>query len=76
MTQQVTIQDASILKEKHVRLRVEKNGCSFQAIGFNLAQKWFSLPKGNIDIAYQPVINEWNGRRSIDLRLKDFKLSL
>ncbi len=69
----IEVLESHILKEKHVRLRLEQNGYRLTAIGFNLAEKWERLPKGTIDIAFQPVFNTWNNQTRIDLRLRDIK---
>jgi single-stranded-DNA-specific exonuclease len=58
----------------------------FECIGFNMADKmgeiWFeALEEGLqshevwIDIAFYPGINEWNGRKSLQLELTDIKKS-
>ncbi len=72
-TKGVKVLRADILKEAHVRFLFEKEDRTFKGIGFNLAEKWFSLNTEMLDIAYQPTFNHWKQRVSIDLRLKDIK---
>ncbi|MEO0900086.1 MAG: single-stranded-DNA-specific exonuclease RecJ [Bacteroidota bacterium] len=74
-TMGVKVLRADILKEKHVRFMLEQNDKVCRAIGFNLAEKWFSLKSDIIDIAYQPTLNKWKQQVHIDLRLKDIKSS-
>jgi len=74
-TKGVKVLRADILKEAHVRFLFEKEDRTFKGIGFNLAEKWFSLNTEMLDIAYQPTFNHWKQRVSIDLRLKDIKSS-
>ncbi|MCI4668993.1 MAG: single-stranded-DNA-specific exonuclease RecJ [Bacteroidia bacterium] len=72
-TKGVKVLQADILKDVHVRFMLEKDDRVFKGIGFNLAEKWFSLKAPVVDLAYQPSFNHWNGRTSIDLRIKDIK---
>ena len=47
---------------------------SFVAIGFGLADKKTLLEKGQpFDIVYQLEENIWNGRASIQMRIKDIQ---
>lgn len=65
--------DSSVLKEKHLRMRLSVAGSSFEAVGFNLSA---CMPQGDtIDIAFSMDINVWNGRRSLRLRIKDLRAS-
>jgi len=63
----------TILKEKHVRLRLMAGGLSFEAIGFNVAD---GIPDSDtLDLAFCLDINVWNGKRSARLRIKDMRES-
>jgi single-stranded-DNA-specific exonuclease len=75
MTREVEVIDARILKEAHLRLRLRKGDRIFDTIGFNMAHKWIALQASEIDIAFQPMFNSWNGNTTIRLRLKDIKNS-
>ena len=56
----------------HLKLRLAKPPVVFEAIAFN---KGFLLKdieeKGKVDVVYNVEENIWNGRRSIELRVKD-----
>ncbi len=53
---------------KHLKLRVS----SFDAIAFNMGHMSAKLKKGtSIDIAYTVDMNVWNGRKSLQLKLRD-----
>lgn len=59
----------------HLRIMVEKNGCTKKIIAFG-----FGKTIGNelmigdtIDIVYEITINEWNGNRELQLKLVDIK---
>ncbi len=57
----------------HLKLRLSHEGRpAIDAIGFGLGQRAAALPS-RIDAAYHPEINEWNGKRSLQLRLLDIR---
>lgn len=55
-----------ILKDKHLKLNLSKNGVRFEAIQFNFAE---SMP-GRIRAAYRLDVNEYNGVSSVQLMLE------
>jgi single-stranded-DNA-specific exonuclease len=63
--------------EDHLKIKVAKNKKSktaFDAIGFNLGEKCEKITDGKkFDIAYSLDLNEWNGIRTLQLRLRDLK---
>ncbi len=62
---------ASIVKERHVRMRLSSGGTVFEAMGFGLADR---IPQADrIDIAFTMDCNQWNGKRSLRLTLKDLR---
>lgn len=62
---------ASIVKERHVRMRLSSGGTVFEAMGFGLADR---VPQADrIDIAFTMDCNQWNGKRSLRLTLKDLR---
>jgi single-stranded-DNA-specific exonuclease len=65
--------DCRRLKEKHLKLKLEANGVRFEAIGFNLAAK--EPASKSVDLAFTPQVNVWNGRKSLQLKLKDLRES-
>lgn len=58
-------------EQNHLKLKVSKDGKVFDAVGFNLAQKIDLTGRDSIDIAYTVDENEWNGRKSLQLKIKD-----
>ena len=49
-------------------------GQSVNAIAFNMASLYPQLsPDKPIDIAYTIILNEWNSRRNLELKIKDIK---
>jgi single-stranded-DNA-specific exonuclease len=73
----VTIDDIrSIGKDgKHLKMKVSQNNSQrFDAIAFGMAPEWGSLDIGTqIDIAFTVDENEWNGRKSLQLKVRDIK---
>lgn len=65
------VEDARILKEQHLKLMLAADGRRFDAIAFNMARRKPAAPE--VDIAFTLDINTWNGRRSLQLRVKDIK---
>ena len=60
---------------KHLKLTVEdERGAAYDAIGFRMGQLQSTLPP-RVDALYQFEANEYNGRTSLQLNLKDIKAS-
>jgi single-stranded-DNA-specific exonuclease len=60
--------------QDHLKLSLRAEGLSFDAIGFNMATSHQAPPQGRARLACIPQINEWQGRTSIQLKLKDLVL--
>lgn len=69
----------SIVGSGHLKMKIKKdNSAIFDAIGFNMHEyepKLRNCRQDNIDIAYVLEENFWNGRRSIQMRLKDIHVN-
>lgn len=60
--------------KNHLKLKVMKDGCNLDLIGFNLGDLLPFLKKGSlIDIAYSLEFNTWQGRTTIQGKLKDIR---
>lgn len=70
---ELNVLQTSTVKERHVRMRLSAGGTVFEAMGFGLADR--VPPADRIDIAFCLVCNQWNGRRSLQLMLKDLRAS-
>ncbi|KAF0107454.1 MAG: single-stranded-DNA-specific exonuclease [Anaerolineaceae bacterium] len=57
---------------KHLKLTLSDGRYTFDAIGFRLGPRLDSLP-GRLDVLYTFEANEYNGRVSLQLNLKDIK---
>jgi len=58
----------------HLKMRLSKGGRTFDAIGFNLAERGSRL-SGAVDLAFSLGWNEWHGRKRLQLSLKDIRVS-
>ncbi len=67
---------SKIVKEKHLRIVVKKEGITMTGIGFNMADKYEHLQNNNpVDIVYTLDENEWENNVSIQLKILDIKPS-
>ena len=65
-----------ILKEQHLRFVLRQDNISLTGIGFGMAEKLPILQmKKPVDIVFKIDENEWNGQRSLQLRMIDLRLS-
>lgn len=65
---------SKIVKENHIRFVLEQNGVRLTGIGFNLAQQFTILEQSKkIDIVFTIDENEWNGNKSLQLKVVDFR---
>jgi single-stranded-DNA-specific exonuclease len=64
------------IKEQHIRFVLQQHDKIFTGIGFNMADK-FPLLQTNVsvDIVYTLDLNEWNGEKTIQLKIIDFRQS-
>jgi single-stranded-DNA-specific exonuclease len=65
------VAEKRVLKDKHLKLILEAGGRRFDAIGFNMADR--APETDRIDCVCFLQMNEWNGRRALQLRLRDFR---
>lgn len=72
----VMISDIRIIgaTKKHLKLKIKAPGPteSIDAVAFNMAGEYGKVqPNTIVDIAYTIDMNEWNGRRNLQLKVKD-----
>jgi single-stranded-DNA-specific exonuclease len=64
----------SVVGQNHLKLKVEQNGSVLDAIGFNMADHLERIGQnGFVDCVYVLEENRWNGKSSLQLRLKDIR---
>lgn len=62
-------------KGDHLQLFVQQGDLRMKAIAFNAGAMFDQLKPGvQLDLAVEPHINEWNGRASVELQVKDIRL--
>lgn len=67
---------SKVVKEKHIRFAVKQNGVSLTGIGFGLYDKMdLLLSNKPIDLVYTLDENEWNGQKSLQLKVIDLRES-
>ncbi len=75
----VTVKNFKLLgrDRTHLKLRLQQdNSQDFDAIGFNLSESANLLKPGDkIDIAYSIDNNTWNGKTTLQLKIKDLKIN-
>ncbi|NLG86454.1 MAG: single-stranded-DNA-specific exonuclease RecJ [Firmicutes bacterium] len=57
----------------HLRLELNHKGQTLPAIGFRLGDMAGQLSTGLADVVCLPMITEWQGLQSVELRLKDIR---
>lgn len=65
-----------VVKESHIKFSLRQNNYTFSGIGFNMVEKFDLLVgKRPLDVVFTLDINEWNGEKSLQLRVCDIRLS-
>jgi single-stranded-DNA-specific exonuclease len=60
----------------HIVFKIRQKQKIIPAIGFNMSEHYEKLIKGlPIDLAYAVEINEWQGRKTVQLNIRDIKMS-
>lgn len=58
----------------HLQLRVRQDGAHRKAIAFFAGEMAEQLrDRSRVRLAFEPVLNEWNGRTSVELKVVDWK---
>jgi hypothetical protein len=60
-------------ENQHAKLRVAAGGHTLEAVWWNC--RGAPLPKDSFDLACTPTINEYNGRRAVQLKVLDWRPS-
>lgn len=67
---------SKIVKEDHIKFTLQQNNIVFGGIGFGMADKFSLLVlKKPLDIVFTLDENEWNGNKTLQLKIIDMKLS-
>jgi single-stranded-DNA-specific exonuclease len=67
---------SKVVKDAHLRFVVRQDHYTMAGIGFNMADKMCLLTQDKpLDIVFKIDENEWNGQKSLQLKIVDCKLS-
>jgi single-stranded-DNA-specific exonuclease len=67
---------SKIVKEQHIRFSLQQNNITINGIGFNMSDKFHLLQMNQpLDVVFTLDVNEWNGSKSLQLKMIDFTLS-
>ncbi|HWN89256.1 MAG TPA: single-stranded-DNA-specific exonuclease RecJ [Chitinophagaceae bacterium] len=67
---------SKIVKEEHIKFSLKQNNTVFTGIGFKMADKFHLLQMNKpVDVVFKIDENEWNGNKTLQLRLIDLRLS-
>ena len=55
-----------------LKLRLREGGVFLDAVGFRMGD-WAERIGARVDVLYSPSVNEWNGKRSVQLKLHDLR---
>lgn len=67
---------SKIVKENHIRFVLQQQQVTLTGIGFNMAEKFYLLDMDQpLDIVFTIDENEWQGNKTLQLKIIDLKLS-
>ena len=74
-TRGVTISSLTTVGNNHLKMRVNGGNTSHDTIWFNEGNLSDLLSGSTADIVFTPQINHWNGKSSIQIKMKDASIS-
>lgn len=67
---------SKIVKEQHIKFSIRQHNTMITGIGFNMADRMDMLGSGKpVDIVFTLSENEWNGEKSLQIKVIDFRPS-
>lgn len=67
---------SKIVKEQHIRFSLKQDNVTITGIGFGMVEKFSIFQKKQpVDIVFKIDENEWNGNKSLQIRMIDFRKS-
>jgi single-stranded-DNA-specific exonuclease len=62
-------------RQNHAQITFSQGDASVKAVAWNMAERCKVLRSGTVcSVAFHPSINEWNGRRDVQLEVRDFQI--
>jgi single-stranded-DNA-specific exonuclease len=68
----LSVLSSRVVGNGHLKLFLAQNEVRFSAIGFGMGGRAIE-PGELVDVLYRPVINDYNGTRSLELKLQDLR---
>jgi single-stranded-DNA-specific exonuclease len=67
---------SKVVKENHIRFVLQQGTAKITGIGFNMAEKMRLLEAGKaVDVVFKLDENEWNGEKSLQLKVIDVRIT-
>jgi single-stranded-DNA-specific exonuclease len=67
---------SKIVKEEHIKFSLKQNSTVFTGIAFKMSDKFHLLQMNKpLDVVFKIDENEWNGNKTLQLRVIDFRVS-
>ena len=67
---------SKIVKELHIRFVLKQNNVTLTGIGFNMSSSFELLQMNKpLDVVFNLDVNEWNGEKSVQLKVIEIRLS-
>jgi single-stranded-DNA-specific exonuclease len=67
---------SKVVKENHIRFVLQQGTAKITGIGFNMAEKMPLLEAGKaVDVVFKLDENEWNGEKSLQLKVLDVRIT-
>lgn len=74
ITKNVSAKGSFLIKDQHIKFKLQHNNKYMEGVGFNLAEKFFMITNDcPLNIVYTLEWNEWNGNKSIQLKVIDLQ---
>ena len=76
-TKGLSISEPKVVGKDHLKIKVKKGRTFLDGIGFSMGSAYNEIIKSGreIDVAYTPELNFWNGTYRVQLKLKDLRPS-
>lgn len=71
----VSVRNAALLKDKHLKFTIRDNNLNLNCIGWNMLTKYEMIMDSSqqVDLVFVPTINVWNDVKRIQLVIKDIR---
>lgn len=67
----IKVSSPMVVGNNHLKMRIISNGKSCDSIWFAMGNLLTSMTGANLDVAFTPQLNHWNGGSDIQLKIRD-----